>query len=220
MKELKSFFEKEKLLVLVPDCPVQSATLVAQALYDGGVRMMGLTFAADDPGSWEETAKAIATVTDAFGDSMLVGAGTVLDLRQVELCHEAGGQFVVSPDCFVPVLEKTRELGMLAIPGAQTATEAMTAWRAGADFVSLFPAGTIGSKYFLDISGPLRHIRLLAIGGLTPGNIPEFADAGACGYAISSGVVTPALIRSGNMDAVAANAAVFIKAVRAAHRGR
>ncbi len=220
MEDSIRLIEREKLIVILPGRYSDKALMAAEALYAGGVRCLGITFRASDPASWAETAAAIAAVEKTFGDRMLIGGGTVLYPEQVELCRQAGARFVVSPDCFPPVIEKTRACGMISIPGTQTATEAMTAARAGADFVSLFPAGTIGAKYFLDISMPLDQIRLFAIGGLTPGNIPEFADAGACGYGVSSGILTPALIESGNAEGIAANAAVFVKAVRAAHRGR
>ena len=220
MEESLRFLLREKLIVILPGCPAEKALAVADALYEGGVRCLGITFRAADPASWTETAEAIAAVSKAYDGRMLIGGGTVLYPEQVELCRSAGARFVISPDCFPPVIERARALGMLSIPGTQTATEAMTAARAGAELVSLFPAGTIGAKYFLDISKPLEQIRFLAIGGLTPGNIPEFADAGACGYAVSSGILNPALLESGNMGTITANAAVFVKAVRAAHRGR
>ena len=220
MEESLRFLDREKLIVILPGCPADKALAVADALYEGGVRCLGITFRAADRASWTGTAEAIAAVKKACAGRMLIGGGTVLYPEQVELCGKAGADFVVSPDCYPPVIETARALGMLAIPGTQTATEAMTAVRAGADIVSLFPAGTIGAKYFLDISKPLEQIRFLAIGGLTPDNIPEFADAGACGYGVSSGILSPALIDSGNMETITANAAVFVKAVRAAHRGR
>ena len=220
MEESLRFLLREKLIVILPGCPAKKALAVADALYEGGVRCLGITFRAADRASWSETADAIAAVSKAYDGRMLIGGGTVLYPEQVELCRSAGARFVISPDCFPPVIERARALGMLSIPGTQTATEAMTAARAGAELVSLFPAGTIGAKYFLDISKPLEQIRFLAIGGLTPGNIPEFADAGACGYAVSSGILNPSLLESGNMGTITANAAVFVKAVRAAHRGR
>ena len=120
---------------------------------------------------------------------MHIGAGTVITEKQAELTWRAGGTFIISPDTNEAVIAKTKELGMISIPGALTPTEAQRAHRAGADFVKLFPAGSLGASYLKAICAPLSHIRFLVVGGIDEKNIPEYRKAGARGFGIGSAIV-------------------------------
>ncbi|WP_143442559.1 bifunctional 4-hydroxy-2-oxoglutarate aldolase/2-dehydro-3-deoxy-phosphogluconate aldolase, partial [Klebsiella pneumoniae] len=87
----------------------------------------------------EEIASGIEMLAEHFKGEMLVGAGTVLTERQVELTRKAGGKFIISPDTNPDIIKKTKEMGLVSIPGALTPSEIVTASRAGADFVKVFP---------------------------------------------------------------------------------
>jgi len=113
-------------------------------------------------------------LADYFTDRMYMGAGTVITQKQVELTKSAGGGFVISPDTYNSVINKTRELEMVSIPGALTPTEIQAAHRYGADFVKLFPIINLGVDYVKALKASLSHIKLLAVGGINNNNIREY----------------------------------------------
>lgn len=182
----------------------------AEAVYAGGIRLIELTYNTDAD---EVIAGHIKTLVDHFGDRMLIGAGTVLTARQVELTKVAGGSFVISPDTNAEIIRRTVELGLVSIPGAFTPTEIMTAHHAGADFVKLFPAFSVGPAYVKAVKAPLSHIRLLAVGSVTPELIPEYEKAGACGFGIAGKVVNKAWMADGRYDLITAEAQKYTDAL-------
>ena len=126
---------REKIIAIVRGVGSEQCMKVAQALYDGGIRLMEVTYDQSRPESWDATAKAIGDIVRAFEGKMLAGAGTVTEPALVDLTREAGGLFIISPDTNIDVIKRTRELGLVSMPGALTPSEIMTAHRAGADFV-------------------------------------------------------------------------------------
>ena len=100
------------------------------------------------------------------------------------------------------VIKKTKELGLVSIPGAFSPTEISMAKRLGADFVKVFPVNYLGSRYIKDLKAPLSHIKLLAVGGITAENLNEYLDAGASGVGIGSGVVNKAKIAENDWESI------------------
>lgn len=189
VEQLIEVIEREKLIVIVRGVKTEKLIELGEALYDGGVRLMEITFDATGAVSDEMTAEGISLLAKHFAGRMHIGAGTVITEKQVELTWRAGGTFIISPDTNEAVIAKTKELGMISIPGALTPTEAQKAHRAGADFVKLFPAGSLGASYLKAICAPLSHIRFLVVGGIDEKNIPEYRKAGARGFGIGSAIV-------------------------------
>ena len=179
----------EKIIVIVRGVERDKLIPLAEAMYDGGIRLLEITYSADKSVSDEETADRIKMLAEHFADRMYIGAGTVLTSYQVELTKKAGRRFIISPDCFEDVIKKTTELEMVSMPGALTPTEAQSAARAGADFVKLFPISDLGPAYFKAIKAPLSHIKFLAVGGVNEDNIQEYLDAGVCGFGLGSKIV-------------------------------
>ena len=175
---------------------------LAQAMYEGGIRAIEVTFNQKDPSQWVKTTNGIRQIKEAMGEKMLVGAGTVTSVELAELAHEAGAQFIVSPDINEEVIRRTKELGMLSMPGALTPTEVLSAYKAGADFVKVFPAGPLGSSYVKAIRGPLNHIRLLAVGGVSEKNVAEFIKAGCVGAGVGGNLVNKDWIAAGEFDKI------------------
>ena len=173
--------EKEKIITIVRGVEKEKLIPLAWAMYEGGVRLLEITYSANGDTSDEETAKNIETLAKYFGDRMLIGAGTVLSEKQVALTKNAGGCFIISPDTYENVIAKTRELEMVSIPGALTPSEVQSAHRYGADFVKLFPVTSLGTEYVKAIKAPLSHIKMLAVGGVNEKNISEYMKAGAVG---------------------------------------
>ena len=133
---------------------------------------------------------------------MAVGAGTVTSAALAELAHSAGAQFIVSPDTDPAVIRRTKELGMCAMPGAMTPSEIKTAYEAGADFVKVFPASVLGTEYIRAIRGPLGHIPLLAVGGISEENAAAFLQAGCVGVGVGGKLVNRDWIAAGQWDSI------------------
>lgn len=208
-----STVEKEKVIVIVRGVAKEKLIPLADAMYDGGIRLLEITYDATGKTSDEETAENIAMLAKEFEGRMLIGAGTVLKESQVGLTAKAGGKFIISPDTNKAVIERTRELGLVSMPGALTPTEIADAHRYGADFVKLFPVSTFGTEYVKAVKAPLSHIKLLAVGGVDENNIKDYAKAGACGFGIGSNIVNKKLIEEGAFDKITELARVFLAAI-------
>ena len=204
---------QEKLIVIVRGISTDALIPTARAMYKGGIRLMEITYSANGATSDEETANGIRMLKEHFGDRMHVGAGTVLTEKQVELTAKAGGEFIISPDTNASIIRKTKDLGLVSIPGALTPTEAQTAHLAGADFVKLFPITSLGPSYVKAVRAPLSHIRFLAVGGVDEHNMKDYIKSGICGFGIGSNIVDKKLILSGDFDAVTSLAERFLQAL-------
>ena len=195
---------------------VQSDKLIplAEAMYDGGIRFLEITFSANKGVSDDETAANISALKNHFGERMHIGAGTVLNINQVELTQKAGGEFIISPDTVPDVIKKTKELGMISMPGALTPSEITLAHSCGADFVKVFPAVNLGTGYIKAIKAPLTHIKLLAVGGVNDGNMKDYLDAGVCGFGIGSNIVDKKLLSNNDFDGITELAKRYVSVIR------
>ncbi len=203
--------EKEKIITIVRGIAKEKLIPLAQALYDGGIRLIECTYDAGEKISDEEIASGIEMLVKHFDGKMLVGAGTVIRTKQVELTKKAGGKFIISPDTNAEIINKTKELGLVSIPGALTPSEITAASRAGADFVKLFPINTMGSSYIKDVKAPLSNVRLLAVGGVNENNIKEFFDAGVCGIGIGSNIINKSMIENNDFEGITRLAKLYIE---------
>ena len=213
-EDVKALILKEKLVVLYRGVPVEKMAEAAKALVRGGVKLLEITFnqtAADPAGDYK---KAIDTVRKAVGDQLLLGAGTVLTVDQVQAVYEAGGQFILSPNTSEKVIRKTRELGMVSVPGAMTPSEIVNAWDWGADMVKLFPADDLGYHYIWNIRGPLPHIPLLCTGGVNPETIPQFLSHGAGGVGTGISILKKELLAADDFDGIEKLARAHVQAVQ------
>lgn len=206
----------EKVIAIVRGVDGRRCLDVAQALYDGGIRLMEVTYDQTDPSSFQATADAIAAVAESFEGRMEVGAGTVTTPELVELSARAGGRFIISPNTDPAVIRRSRELGLVSIPGAMTPTEILAAHQAGADLVKVFPVDRLGPSYLSAVLAPLRHVRLLAVGGVDAGNIPDFLRAGALGVGVGGSLVNARLVRDGELGEITRRAQAMTAAARGA----
>ena len=129
--------------------------------------------------------------------------------------YDAGGLFIISPDTNTDVIKRTRELGLVSMPGALTPSEIMTAHRAGADFVKLFPAADMGPGYLKAVRAPLNHIKLMAVGGINEKNAGDFLAAGAAGVGVGGNLANRAWIEAGEFGKITAAASALVSAVAA-----
>ena len=205
--------KKEKLIAIVRGIAPEKCLKVAGALYAGGFRLVEITFDQKNPDSWATTAAAIKAVSEAYSGTMEVGAGTVTSVELVELAASAGAKYIISPDTNIDVIKRTRELGLVSMPGALTPTEIVAAHNAGADIVKLFPAGNLGVNYIKAVRAPLAYIPMTAVGGVKPENVSEFLNAGVCGFGVGGQLVPAKAVREGDYAAVEARAKAFTQAI-------
>ncbi len=154
---------------------------LVRAAMRGGLRLIEITLTT--PGALD----AIAAL--AADPACIVGAGTVLTTREVRDVAAAGGRFAMSPVVDPPVIGAAHAAGLLAVPGAGSATEILTAHRAGAPMVKVFPSGPLGGPEFIrKIRGPLPHIELVPTSGPTAATIPDYVAAGVAAVGVGAEV--------------------------------
>ncbi len=161
---------------------------------------------------------AVAATRERFGDRVDVGVGTVRSAEQVGAAADAGARFVVCPDTTPAVGAAAVAAGLPWYPGAFTATEATTAWTAGATAVKLFPASVGGPGYLREVRAPLDDVPFIPTGGVRLEQIPDYVSAGAVALGIGSPLLGDALT-GGPLDGpagLAARAETIIGAVAAA----
>ena len=153
---------------------------VIEAIRLGGVKSIEITMTV--PGAVQIIADLVKTVPD----DVLVGAGTVTDVETANKVIDVGAKFVVGPILNVDIIKLCNQRGVVIMPGCYTPTEIFTAWKAGADIIKVFPATSLGPKYFKDIRGPFPDLRLLPTGGVSVDNVGEWIAAGAVAVGIGS----------------------------------
>lgn len=217
--DMVKFIEEHKIICICRKIYGEDLLKLAQAMCSGGVRLMEVTFDQANPKCCEETAEAIRMLNESFGDKMRFGAGTVLTREQVDAAKEAGAEYIISPNTDESIIHYTKELGLVSIPGAMTPSEILTANRAGADFVKLFPTAYLGLSYLKDIKGPINHVKLLGTGGLTEENLADYLNMGMVGAGISGRLVDAELRKKGDYATLAKRAATFMTIAKARREG-
>ena len=210
----RHLIEQHKVVVICRKIYGEDLKKLASALFTGGIRLIEVTFDQQDPDCVSKTCAAILMLNELYGDAMLVGAGTVLSVKQVDAAFKAGAKYIVSPDFNPAVVKRTKELGLVSMPGAMTPTEILTAHDCGADFVKLFPATTLGFKYIKDILGPITHVKLVATAGVSEENFGQYLDLGFAGAGVSSRLTDKKLIQSGDFEELTRRAEVFCRIAR------
>jgi 2-dehydro-3-deoxyphosphogluconate aldolase / (4S)-4-hydroxy-2-oxoglutarate aldolase len=152
-------------------------------LFEAGIRLVEITM--ETPGAID----ILKSLRSAIPSDALLGAGTVTDLGRLDAALAAGASFIVTPNLNLDVIRVSRENGVLIVPGAMTPSEIYNAVTAGADFVKVFPAGTLGPAYFRDLRGPFPEIPLIATGGVNLENARDFIRFGADALGIGGALI-------------------------------
>jgi len=210
--EMSRIVEQEKIIVILRGLNAEQLLPTVEALEKGGIRMVEVTFDQSRKIPDDVTAGNIRMLAERFDGRIHIGAGTVMTVKQVELAHSAGAEYTISPDTFRDVIVRTKELGMLSIPGALTPTEAAMAHRYGADFVKLFPNSEFSVSYLKALAAPLSHIRFLSVGGINETNIAEYLAAGAKGVGVATNIVDKQAIAEHNYERITQLARIFTRA--------
>ncbi|RKN85421.1 bifunctional 4-hydroxy-2-oxoglutarate aldolase/2-dehydro-3-deoxy-phosphogluconate aldolase [Paenibacillus ginsengarvi] len=167
---------------------------LAEALLAGGITVLEITL--NTPGAPDMIRRLQAT----HGDRLFIGAGTVLDMDDLQLALDAGASFIVTPNTDEDVIRRCRDQGVPIYPGAMTPSEIVRAWKAGATAVKLFPSASLGLEYIKELQGPLKHIPMVAVGGVNTDNIADFIRTGCHAVGIGSYVINLKEICEGNFD--------------------
>jgi 2-dehydro-3-deoxyphosphogluconate aldolase/(4S)-4-hydroxy-2-oxoglutarate aldolase len=183
---------------------------IAQALLAGGVPGIEVTM------STPNAIAGIEMLARKFGDQCVVGVGTVLDADTARDAIAAGAQFVVSPVFDEKIVENTRRLDKISIPGCYTPTEIMRAWNAGADVMKVFPSTALGPTYFKDLLAPLPQLKLTPTGGVDLKNAGEWIKAGAVFLGAGSALVSKDAMSQKDWSSITANAKALVDAVKSA----
>ncbi|KZC96626.1 MULTISPECIES: 2-dehydro-3-deoxy-6-phosphogalactonate aldolase [Thalassospira] len=197
-----------KLIAILRGVKPDEAAGMARALVDAGITMIEVPLNSPEP------LKSIAAMKDEVGTAALIGAGTVLTPEDAERVKAAKGEFIVSPNCDIEVIARTKELGLGSWPGVLTPTECFAAIKAGADGLKIFPASVIGSDGIKAVRAVLpADMPVYAVGGVGPDDFAVYAKAGCDGFGLGSGIYKPGMTADDVSKAakayVAAHDAVF-----------
>ena len=188
---------------------------MAEALHSAQIDVVEI------PLDMPEALAMISTLVQRFDERVLVGAGSVLDAESASTVIAAGASFVTSPSCDAEVVKYCNATDVAVFPGALTPTEIVSAWRAGADMVNVFPCSALGGpSYVKALKAPLPRIDLIPSGGVTLQNAAAFIEAGACVLGVGSDLVDLPSLREGRLDRIAERARLFIELARDARAGR
>lgn len=184
------------------------ALAVVQAMIAGGVTVVEVTMTCPD------AEEILRTLKQEYGDKLLLGSGTVTTAKEAEATMAAGAEFVVSPSLHPDVIAATKAAGKLSIPGALTPTEAITAHRAGADYVKIFPCSAVGgAPYLKALLAPFPFLKLIPTGGVTLQTAESFLKAGARALGVGSDLVNLAAIDEGRPEVITAAATAYLNLV-------
>ena len=205
--------DAKKLIAIVRGVERDKLIPLAQALYDGGIRLLEVTYSANKSVADEETADRIRMLAEAFKGKLYVGAGTVLTKEQVKLTYKAGGQFIISPNVSKSVIKTTAKLGMISMPGALTPSEATDAVAYGADYIKLFPVSNLGPSYVKAVRAPLSNIKFLAVGGIDENNMADYLKVGVCGFGIGTNIVNQKMIDADDYASITELAKKYVEVI-------
>ncbi len=208
-EEIIKDIEKNKIIVIMRGFTTEQLIHAVDAMEKGGIRLVEVTFDQTGAVSDEVTAANIRALKERFEGKVRIGAGTVMTEAQVELAYKAGAEFIISPDCYEPVIKKTRELQMVSMPGVLTPSEAANAHRFGADFAKLFPNSEVKLSYLKALTVPLSHIKFLAVGGVNHENMKDYFNAGAKGIGVAAAIADKKAILAGDYKEITRRAKLF-----------
>ncbi len=171
---------------IIPSVRVSSpsdAIFAAETIARSGIPIVEITMTV--PGALEVISELVRN-----NPEIIAGAGTVLDLETARRCHDAGARFLTSTGIDLEVVEFAAKHDLVVFPGALTPTEVITAWKAGPDFVKIFPCSSMGGPaYIRALKGPFPHIPLIASGGVNQQTAADFLRSGAVALGIGGELI-------------------------------
>jgi len=206
--ETKAWIESCGIMPVLRARSEREGHALVEALVAGGITVMEVTMTVP------RAVELLRGLKKEFGDRLLLGSGTVTEAEQAAATIEAGAEFVVSPSFHPEVVRTTKDLEKVSIPGALTPTEAITAWREGADYVKIFPCSAVGgASYLRALLAPFPELKLIPTGGVTLGTAADFLKAGARALGVGTDLVDPKAIEEGRPEKVTEMARAYVEVV-------
>lgn len=212
--EIISLLTNPGIIAVVRAQKPEQVPPLSDALLAGGVIAIEITMT---------TPNAVAAIAEAsrkLAGRALIGVGTVLDADTCRAAIDAGAEFVVTPICRTELVAIARGANRPIMLGAYTPTEAQRAHEAGADFIKIFPADTLGPGYMKALRAPLPHLRLVPTGGVDVDNVADFLKAGCPAVGVGSSLVAAKLLQEGNWTELSRRAEAFVRAAQGARAAK
>jgi 2-dehydro-3-deoxyphosphogluconate aldolase/(4S)-4-hydroxy-2-oxoglutarate aldolase len=193
-EEVRATIEEIGIIPAIRLSSPEDALFAAEAISDAGIPIVEVTMTV--PGAMNVIHELVRA-----HPTMVVGAGTVLDVMAARRCLDAGVSFLTSTGLDLEVVDYTRKKGVVVFPGVLTPTEAISAWKAGSDFVKIFPCAQVGGPaYIKALKAPFPELRLIAAGGVTQSTAADFIQAGAVAIGIGQHLIQPEAIHRRERD--------------------
>jgi 2-dehydro-3-deoxyphosphogluconate aldolase/(4S)-4-hydroxy-2-oxoglutarate aldolase len=206
--------ERIERLGLVPVVRAPSAAVAlraARAVFAGGIDVLEITMTVPD------ALAVLRELAAELGGRVVFGAGTVLDADTARTCIAAGAEFIVAPGFDLETIRAAHELDRPVMPGALTPTEVITAWKAGADMVKIFPCSAVGgAEYLRALKAPLPQVKLLPTGGVDRNTAADYIRAGAAALGLGTGLIDLKVLQQQGDGALSARARELVEIVRTA----
>jgi 2-dehydro-3-deoxyphosphogluconate aldolase/(4S)-4-hydroxy-2-oxoglutarate aldolase len=198
------------LLAVIRGPSPELTVLMVEALMNGGVKGIEITY------STPNAEEVVKTLAKKFGDSIVLGMGTLTKPEQAGSAKAAGASFLVSPICETKLVKAMIETGLLTMAGALTPTEVFQAYNVGADVIKIFPGSLGGPAYIKALKGPFPYIPMMPTGGVNAGNMAEWFSTGVVAVGAGSELCPPQLAKDGKFDEISKRASEFVQVVKSA----
>jgi 2-dehydro-3-deoxyphosphogluconate aldolase/(4S)-4-hydroxy-2-oxoglutarate aldolase len=207
-KEVQQRLEAAGIIPVLRARSAKEAMGAVEAMVAGGITVVEVTMTV--PGAIE----VLRELKRSYGDKLLLGSGTVTDGAECVATIEAGAEFVVSPSLHMDVVAETKARDKVSLPGALTPTEVITAWRAGADFVKVFPCSAMGgASYLKSLKAPFPFLRLVPTGGVSLQTAASFLEAGASALGVGVDLVNVASLAEGKPEVITNAAKAYLEII-------
>lgn len=202
-----SLLQQHRAIAVIRSLELSVGLLMAASVAAGGMPLIEITWNSED-------APRLISELRSLLPNCTIGAGTLLNLDQLEEAIECGAQFFFTPHTDTAMIQMAVERGLPIVPGAFSPTEILTAWQAGASCVKVFPIGGLGGvAYIKSLQGPLGHIPLIPTGGVTLTNAKLFIEAGAVAIGLAGDLFPKHLVVAGDWEAIAKLAETLVESL-------
>jgi 2-dehydro-3-deoxyphosphogluconate aldolase/(4S)-4-hydroxy-2-oxoglutarate aldolase len=200
------------LLAVIRGPSPELTVKMVEALVTGGVLGIEITY------STPNAEEVVQTLTKKFGDSIVLGMGTLTKPEQAQSAKNAGAHFLVSPICEPNLVKGMVDSGLLTMAGALTPTEVFQAYTLGVDVIKVFPGSLGGPAYIKALKGPFPYIPMMPTGGVNAGNVAEWFATGVVAVGAGSELCPPQLAKDGKFEEISKLAATFVEVVNASRK--
>jgi 2-dehydro-3-deoxyphosphogluconate aldolase/(4S)-4-hydroxy-2-oxoglutarate aldolase len=209
-EEVRARIEEIGIVPAIRVSSAEDARFAAEEVFRGGIPVVEITMTVP------EALEVVSHLARARPD-LIVGAGTVLDTDTARRCLDAGARFLTSTGLDLSIVELAHKAGVVVIPGALTPTEVITAWKAGSDFVKIFPCSQVGGpSYIRALKAPLPHVPMIASGGVNQQTATDFILAGAVALGVGAELIPHDAVLERNSAWIAELSRRFISMVKKA----